>query len=55
MYKSSPLLVLDAVNSVLRHEMTTRDMLKILGLFHQDNHSIFDSVFEDVKKCVKKV
>lgn len=55
MYKSSPLLVLDIVNSVLKHEMTTRDMLNMLGLFHQDKNSIFDTVFEDVKKCVKKV
>lgn len=55
MYKSSPQMILDIVNRVLKHEMTTRDMLKILGLFHQDKNSIFDSVFEDVKKCVKKV
>ena len=55
MYKSSPQMILDIVNRVLKHEMTTRDMLKLLGLFHQDKNSIFDSVFEDVKKCVKKV
>lgn len=55
MYKSSPLLVLDAVNSVLRHEMTTRDMLKLMGLFQQDKDSIFDTEFEEVKKVVKKV
>lgn len=55
MYKKSPLLVLDIVNRVLRHEMTTRDMLNILGLFHQDKNSVFDTVFEDVKNCVKKL
>lgn len=53
MYKSSPLLVLDIVNKVLNHEMTTRDMLKMLGLLHQDKNSIFDSEFNLVKGIVK--
>ena len=43
------------VNKVLNHEMTTREMLVSLGLLHKDNNVIFDSEFEEIKKCVKKV
>jgi hypothetical protein len=35
--------------------MTTREMLDSLGLLHQDKNSTFDTMFEDIKKCVKKV
>ena len=55
MYKSSLLLVLDLVNKVLNHEMTTREMLQLLGIFRQDKNCLFDTTFEEVNKCVKKV
>lgn len=55
MYKSNPQMILDIVNKVLKHEMTTRNMLEMLELFHQDKNNAFDIVFEDVKKCIKKV
>ena len=55
MYKNDPQLILDLVNKVLKHEMTTREMLELLGLFHQDKNSVFDTEFEKVKMCVKKV
>ena len=55
MYKSNPRLILDLVNKVLKHEITTREMLETLGLFHQDKNNIFDTEFDEVKKVVKKV
>lgn len=55
MYKCDSKKILELVNKVLNHELTTRDMLDSLGLLHQDKNSLFDSVFEDIIKCVKKV
>lgn len=55
MYKNDPQMILDLVNKVLKHEMTTREMLELLGIFHQDKNSVFDTEFEKVKMCVKKV
>jgi hypothetical protein len=55
MYKCDSKKILELVNKVLSHEMTTREMLDSLGLLRQDKNSTFDSVFEDIKKCVKKV
>ena len=54
-YKNDSKMILELVNKVLNHEMTTRDMLESLGLLHKDNNVIFDSEFEEIKKCVKKV
>ena len=55
MYKSDPQMMLAYVNKVLKHEITTRELLETLGIFHQDKNSIFDTEFEKVKMCVKKV
>lgn len=55
MYKNEPEKILKLVNKVLNHEITTREMLKILGIFQQEKHSAYDIEFEEVKKYVKKV
>jgi hypothetical protein len=55
LYKKDSKNILELVNRVLKHEMTTREMLELLGLLHKDNNILFDSEFEEVKKCVKKV
>ena len=44
MYKSDSKKILELVNKVLNHEMTTREMLVILGLLHKDNNVIFLTV-----------
>ncbi len=53
MYKSNPKDILELVSKVLRHEITTREMLDSLGLLHKENNQVYDSEFELMKKYVK--
>jgi hypothetical protein len=55
MYKKNLDLILELVNKVLNHEMTTRVMLEKLGLLHCEDNIIYDSEFDEVIKSVKKV
>ena len=54
-YKSNPEMVLELVNKVLHHELTTRQLLDQLGLLHKDNNVTFDTELDIVKTYVKKV
>ncbi len=51
-YKVEPKMILEMVNKVLKHELTTRKMLDNLGLLYQDKNSVFDTEFEEVKKSL---
>lgn len=55
MYKKNPDVILDMVNKVLNHEMTTRKMLESLGLLHCDNNNIYNIEFDNIRNFVKKV
>lgn len=55
MYKVNPSLILQKINRVLNHEMTTREMLEELGILYLDKKDIFDTEFETIKKGYKKV
>lgn len=55
MYKKDPKFILEKVNEVLNHHITTRKMLEILGLLHLDNNDIYDIELDNVRKSVKKV
>lgn len=55
MYKVNPSFILQKVNSVLNHEMTTRELLEELNILHLDSKSIYDTEFSLIKKSYKKV
>lgn len=53
LYKSEPKKVLELVNNVLNHEMTTRGMLEELGLLYSDEKDIFEEEFDVIRKVLK--
>jgi len=53
MYKETPKKILDLVSKVLKHEMTTLDMLKKLNLYGDIRGEIFEKELGMIKKLVK--
>lgn len=53
LYKREPKKVLELVNKVLNHEMTTRGMLEELGLLYSDGKDIFEEEFDAIRKVLK--
>ena len=47
--------ILELVNKVLNHEMTTREMLESLNLLYQLNDVVYDNELNLVKSSIKKV
>ena len=55
LYKDNPDVILELVNKVLNHEMTTREMLESLNLLYQLNDVVYDNELNLVKSSIKKV
>lgn len=53
LYKKEPKIVLELVNKVLNHEMTTRGMLEKLGLLYSNEKDIFEEEFNAIRKVLK--
>lgn len=53
LYKSEPKRVLELVNKVLNHGMTTREMLEELGILYSLNTQVFEEELRIIKKVLK--
>jgi hypothetical protein len=53
MYKQTPQKVLDLISKVLKHEMTTIEMLDSLGIYGDIRGEIFEKEIRNVKKLIK--
>ena len=53
MYKETPKKILDIVSRVLKHEITTLEMLEQLGLYRDIRGSIFEKELGKFRKLVK--
>lgn len=53
LYKNDPKRVLELVNRVLNHEMTTRKMLEELGILYSSNTQVFEEELRIIKKVLK--
>lgn len=50
MYKENPSMILDYVNKILNHNISTMDMLVELGLYEQDLKEDFKEEIDEIKK-----
>ena len=53
LYKNDSKRVLELVNRVLNHEMTTREMLEELGILYSSNTQVFEEELRIIKKVLK--
>ena len=53
MYKESPKKILSLVSRVLKHEITTLEMLKMLDIYGEIRGSIFEKELDSIKKILK--
>lgn len=53
MYKETPQKILDLVSKVLKHEMTTLEMLEQLGIYGDIKGEVFEKELRNVKKLVR--
>ena len=53
MYKETPKKILDLVSKVLKHEMTTMEMLESLGVYGDIRGEVFEKELQNIKKLVK--
>ncbi len=53
LYKSEPKKVLELVNKVLNHEMTTRGMLEELGILYSEKTQVFEGELDIIRKVLK--
>lgn len=53
MYKESPKKILDLVSRVLKHEITTLQLLEILGIYGDIRGNIFEKELNGIKKILK--
>lgn len=53
LYKNDSKRVLELVNRVLNHEMTTREMLEELGILYSSNTRVFEEELRIIKKVLK--
>ncbi len=53
LYKSEPKKVLEMVNKVLNHEMTTREILEELGILYSDKKQVFEEELDVIRKVLK--
>jgi len=53
MYKETPKKILDLVTKVLKHEMTTLQMLESLGLYGDIRGEIFEKEMKNIRRFIK--
>lgn len=53
MYKNNPVLIMEYVNKVLNHEMTTKEALEALNILHVQRDKRFDEEFRIIKRKFK--
>ena len=53
MYKETPKKILDLVSRVLKHEITTLQMLEMLNLYGDIRGSVFEKELDGIKKVLK--
>ena len=53
MYKETPKKILDLISRVLKHEITTLQMLELLGIYGYINGQVFEKELAGIKKILK--
>lgn len=53
LYKETPQKILDLVSKVLKHEITTMEMLTSLGIYGDIKGELFEKEFQNVKKLIR--